>query len=240
LARRSRPRTRTITDLLAVLHPALDDPDAAIASGRVLVDGKPVLNPGARVAESATVTVEAPTELRGAAKLEAALAQFAVPVERRVALDCGAAAGGFTTVLLRRGARRVYAVDAGFGQLRGELRQDPRVVNLERTNLGDLTTALVPESIDVVTLDLSYVALSVAVPELDAIELASQADLVALVKPMFELALAGPPDSEERLTAAVGAARHGIENAGWQVLADMQSPVRGTRGAVEFFVHARR
>jgi 23S rRNA (cytidine1920-2'-O)/16S rRNA (cytidine1409-2'-O)-methyltransferase len=120
------------------------------------------------------------------------------------------------------------------------LRQDARVVNLERTNLGELTEALVPDAVDVVTLDLSYLSVTAAVRELDRIRLAGGADLVALVKPMFELALDRPPTDTERLEAALAAARLGIAAAGWHVVGDMESPARGARGAVEYFVHARR
>jgi 23S rRNA (cytidine1920-2'-O)/16S rRNA (cytidine1409-2'-O)-methyltransferase len=240
LARRGRSPTVPILDALAARHPGLEDAVAAIEAGEVLVDGKPVLNPRARVPVSAPVVLRSDPALRGSAKLEAALDGFGVAVAGRVGLDCGAAAGGFTRVLLDRGAARVYAVDAGFGQLRGELRQDPRVVTLERTNLGDLTPDLVPEAVGVVTLDLSYLSLTDAVPQLDRIRLTAGADLVALVKPMFELALSEPPTDDERLMAAVAAARAGIEAAGWTTVGDMESPVRGARGAVEFLVHARR
>jgi 23S rRNA (cytidine1920-2'-O)/16S rRNA (cytidine1409-2'-O)-methyltransferase len=164
---------------------------------------------------------------------------FAVDVHGRIALDVGAAAGGFTRALLAAGAARVYAVDAGSGQLLGSLRQDPRVVNLERTNLGELERGLVLERVDVVTIDVSYLSLADAVPQLDAVELAAAADLVALVKPQFELGLAEPPRPEQ-LPLALAHALAGIETAGWRVLADCESPVRGARGAVEFFVHARR
>jgi 23S rRNA (cytidine1920-2'-O)/16S rRNA (cytidine1409-2'-O)-methyltransferase len=224
---------------LAAQHPDLDDPEDAIETGRVLVGGKPMLNARARVAESVAITLRPESVLRGAAKLEAALAAFDVAVDGRMALDCGAAAGGFTTVLLEHGAARVYAVDAGFGQLRGELRQNPRVVNLERTNLGDLDREIVPDEIDLVTLDLSYLSLARAVPELDRLHLAPAADLVALVKPMFELALGRPPEDRAGLDAAVNAARRGVEDAHWDVVAVSESPSRGGRGAVEFLLHAR-
>ncbi len=229
-----------LTVALSVQHPEIDDPDEAIQTGRVLVGGKPVLNPRARVAESAPITVEPDVVLRGAAKLEAAITTFDVRVEGKIALDCGAAAGGFTTVLLDHGAERVYAVDAGYGQLRGELRQNPRVVNLERTNLGDLTTELVPEVLGLVTLDLSYLSIARAIRELDRVRLAPDAELVGLVKPMFELALGRPPEDREQLAAAVDAACRGVEDASWRVLAHMESPTRGGRGAVEFLLHARR
>jgi 23S rRNA (cytidine1920-2'-O)/16S rRNA (cytidine1409-2'-O)-methyltransferase len=173
--------------------------------------------------------------LRGEAKLEAAVAAFPVEVHGRVALDAGASTGGFTRTLLRHGARRVYAVDAGHGQLLGSLRQDPRVVNLEATNLGALTRELVPERIELVTLDLSYVSLAEAVPQLDRIDVAG--DLVALVKPTFELRLATPPeDPRPALDAAVA----GIERAGWHVRGTVESPVRGAHGTVEYFVFATR
>jgi len=107
------------------------------------------------------LTTRAP--LRGEAKLRAALSGFGVGVTGRVCLDLGAAAGGFTRVLLEAGAARVYAVDAGFGQLLGSLRQDPRVVNLEATNVAALDTALVPDAIELVTIDVSYLALAAAV-----------------------------------------------------------------------------
>lgn len=225
---------------LALAYPEIEDPADAIETGRVLVGGKPVLNPRARVAESAPITVEPELVLRGAAKLEAAISGFDVRVEGRIALDCGAAAGGFTSVLLDHGAERIYAVDAGFGQLRGELRQNPRVVNLERTNLGDLTTELVPDVLGLVTLDLSYLSIARGIHELDRVRLTPDAELVALVKPMFELALGRPPEDDERLGAAVTAARRGVEDAQWQVLAVRESPTRGGRGAVEFLLHARR
>jgi 23S rRNA (cytidine1920-2'-O)/16S rRNA (cytidine1409-2'-O)-methyltransferase len=174
--------------------------------------------------------------LRGEAKLEAALAAFGVAVAGRTALDAGAAAGGFTRVLLRHGARRVYAVDAGHGQLLGSLRQDARVVNLEATNLGSLGARLVPEPIDLVTLDLSYLALARAVPQLGRIELRAP-DLVALVKPQFELGLERPPEAPaEGLVAAIA----GITAAGWRVEDAIESPVRGARGAIEFLLWATR
>ena len=120
------------------MYPELGDPQAFIEAEGVLVDGQIVTNPASLVRAGASIALRRTPELRGEAKLRAALAAFGVSASNRVALDLGAAAGGFTRVLLGAGASRVYAVDAGFGQLVGSLRQDARVVNLERTNLGDL------------------------------------------------------------------------------------------------------
>jgi 23S rRNA (cytidine1920-2'-O)/16S rRNA (cytidine1409-2'-O)-methyltransferase len=176
-------------------------------------------------------------ELHGREKLAFALVRFGVDVRDRVAFDCGASTGGFTQALLDAGAARVYAVDAGFGQLLGRLRQDPRVVNRERTNLAD---ARCDEPIDVVSLDLSYLSLVDALPQLQ-VALAPGADLLALVKPMFELHLAALPDDQEAgLHDALATATAGVGAAGWTVIDTARSPVLGRNGAVEGFVHARR
>jgi 23S rRNA (cytidine1920-2'-O)/16S rRNA (cytidine1409-2'-O)-methyltransferase len=165
---------------------------------------------------------------------------FGVAVAGRVALDAGAAAGGFTRVLVARGARRVYAVDAGFGQLVGSLRQDPRVVVRERTNLGGLDRRAVPEPIGLVTLDLSCLAVAAAAPQLGRLVLAAGAELVAVVKPIYELRLAGPPADPAVCGRAVRAAEAGLRAAGWRPCGAVPSPVRGGRGAVEALLHATR
>jgi 23S rRNA (cytidine1920-2'-O)/16S rRNA (cytidine1409-2'-O)-methyltransferase len=172
--------------------------------------------------------------------LRAALANFDVRVTGRICLDVGAAAGGFTRVLLEAGAERVYAVDAGFGQLLGSLRQDPRVVNLEATNIAALDSRLIPDTIDLVTVDVSYLSLAAAVAQLDRVSIAEDADLIGLVKPMFELRLATAPTDPATVDAASERASAGIVAAGWAVLGVMPSPVVGGRGAVEALVHAQR
>jgi 23S rRNA (cytidine1920-2'-O)/16S rRNA (cytidine1409-2'-O)-methyltransferase len=232
-------RLRRLTDLVAELDPTAD-PAALVASGEIEVDGFAVINPEARVPAGAQVRRRRPATLRGEAKLSAALAAFGIDVLGRVALDVGAAAGGFTRVLLEAGARRVYAVDAGHGQLLGSLRQDPRVVNLEATNVADLTPVLVPDAVEVVSIDVSYLSLSVAVAQLDRIHLAPGADLVGLVKPMFELRRATAPSDDASLADALAVALAGVEAAGWQVIANIASPVLGARGARELLLHARR
>jgi 23S rRNA (cytidine1920-2'-O)/16S rRNA (cytidine1409-2'-O)-methyltransferase len=160
-------------------------------------------------------------------------------VHDRICLDLGAAAGGFTRVLLEAGARRVYAVDVGFGQLLGSLRQDPRVLNLEATNVSKLDTRLIPDPVEVVTIDVSYLALAAAVAQLNRIVIAPDADLVGLVKPMFELRMATAPTDPAVVDIATVQAAAGIEAAGWRVIGTMPSPVLGGRGAVEALLHAR-
>jgi 23S rRNA (cytidine1920-2'-O)/16S rRNA (cytidine1409-2'-O)-methyltransferase len=214
------------------------DAMAAIRAGHVWVNGFPVTNPETLVAPDASLVVRTPQPLAGEAKLRAAIAAFAPVIHGRLCVDVGASTGGFTRVLLEAGARRVYAVDAGFGQLLGSLRQDPRVVNLERTNLGALDTTLVPETVELVAIDVSYISLARAIPQLQ-LRFARGAELVALVKPMYELGLAAPPP-DDRLAEALQRAVTSIDAAGWQVAGAIDSPVLGGRGAKEMLIHARR
>jgi 23S rRNA (cytidine1920-2'-O)/16S rRNA (cytidine1409-2'-O)-methyltransferase len=237
-----KPRARfvALTSLVDALRREHEDVTTLIRDGHVRVDGAVVSNPRARVRRDAAVRVHRPQALRGSRKLAYALDHFGVPVAGRVALDVGASTGGFTTVLLERGAKRVYAVDAGFGQLRGSLRHDPRVVDLERHNVGGLDVNLVPDCIDLVTIDVSYLALADAVPQLEDLRLRATTELIALVKPTYELRRSGPPDDPHDLARAVAHATEGIERVSWRVLDATGSPVLGARGAREFLVHARR
>ncbi len=146
----------------------------------------------------------------------------------------------FTTALLDAGAAKVYAVDPGYGQLRGSLRQDRRVINLERTNLRDLSPGMVPDQIGMVCLDLSYVALADALPQVARIAWTPAAQLVALVKPTFELGsgqLVADAESVAKAEAAVAAA---AESCGWTVLASTPAPATGDAGAPEVFIYAGR
>lgn len=215
-------------------------PLEAIVEGRVLVDGSVLKNPNSMVAANSSVVIEERDPLRGELKLRPALDHFGVEIMGRVALDLGAAAGGFTKVLLDAGAARVYAVDAGHGQLLGSLRQDSRVVNLESTNLGDLNERRVPDRVGVITMDLSYLSIADAVPQLGSVAIDERADLIALVKPMFELGLPSAPSDRAELDRALAAASKGLEGGGWTVIDTMDSPVTGAKGAPELLIHARR
>jgi 23S rRNA (cytidine1920-2'-O)/16S rRNA (cytidine1409-2'-O)-methyltransferase len=229
-----------LVDRLRHEHPEIADPVLAIEAGRIRVDGAIITNPRALVRRAGSLSIVAAKGLRGTVKLAAALAAFDVDPGGRVAADIGASTGGFTTALLEAGARRVYAIDAGHGQLLGRLRQDSRVVNLERTNLGSLAALTVPEPVDLVVVDLSYLALSDAVPQLEVLTFGPGAPMIALVKPMYELGLAAAPAATSVRASAVAHARAGIESGPWVVTGSLRSPVRGARGAIEYFLCARR
>ena len=236
----SRHRARFVALVELLARHQVDIDSNVIASGRVLVNGRVISNPSARVRADSALRILPVQRLRGDLKLSAALDQLALPVAVRVALDVGASAGGFTTALLAFGACRVYAVDAGVGQLVGSLRSDPRVVNLEGHNLGALCRTVVPGPVEVIAMDLSYLALADAVPQLEVVDIDPQADLVALVKPTFELHKAALASSASEVTEAVERAANGMVSNGWDVRQVCPAPRTGRRGAPEVFIHARR
>jgi len=224
--------------LLLRRFPGLDDPARLIKEGAVLVDGVPAQSPRTRVRADAAIQIRRPRLLRGTVKLAHALAVFGIDAAGAAALDLGAAAGGFTQALLDAGAARVYAVDAGAGQLRGWLRADPRVINLERTNLARLGPHLISEPVDLVTMDLSYLAVAEAIGQVDRLLLAPAAQLIALVKPTFELHAATLADQPQQVAAAAQTAARALEDHGWRILGQQPSPILGAKGAVEIFIHA--
>jgi 23S rRNA (cytidine1920-2'-O)/16S rRNA (cytidine1409-2'-O)-methyltransferase len=235
------PRHAPFVTLLALLRhrfPDLPDPAQLIREGAVLVDGMPAATIRTRVLPDAAIQIRGPRPLRGTIKLAHALTGFEIDAAGAVALDLGAAAGGFTQALLAAGAARVYAVDAGIGQLRGWLRADPRVINLERTNLADLGPRLIGEPVDLVTMDLSYLSVAGAVCQLDRRTMAAGAQLIALVKPTFELHAATLADTPEQVASAADAATVALQHNGWRVRGQLQSPIRGARGAIEVLVYA--
>lgn len=158
---------------------------ALIMAGEVRVDGERAQKAGTRVDRNATIEVEQPLPFvsRGGHKLAGALEAFSIDVAGRVCADVGACTGGFTDVLLQEGARRVYAIDVGYGQLAWKLRQDERVEVLERTNARHLES--LPEAVAFVAIDVSFISLRLILPAVQA-WLSEGAEIVALVKPQFE------------------------------------------------------
>ncbi len=220
---------------------------ALIMSGNVLVNGMRVDKPGTSVAEDASIDVKGPDHpwvSRGGLKLQHALSSFELSAQDAVALDVGASTGGFTDVLLQSGAAKVYAVDVGHGQLDWKLRQDPRVVVLERTNARHLSRDVVADSIDIVVCDASFIGLRTVLPA--ALDLVGSSGLlVALIKPQFEAGREhvgkGGVVRDPQIHEAVCAMIHDwIEGLGWHVLGIEESPVRGPAGNREFLIAARR
>ena len=159
-----------------------------VMSGLVFVNGQRADKPGMQVSPDVNVEVKGtalPYVSRGGLKLEKALKVFPIDVKDKVCIDCGASTGGFTDVLLKNGAAKVYSVDVGYGQLAWSLRNDERVVNMERTNIRYISSEQIPEPLDICVMDLSFISVKLVLPAVCAL-LKDDAQLVCLIKPQFE------------------------------------------------------
>lgn len=226
------------------LAPSRAKAQALVLAGKIAVDGQRLTRAGTQVATQATLTLlEAPSPYvsRGGEKLAAALATFGVEVQQRVALDVGASTGGFTDCLLQAGARRVYAVDVGYGQLHWRLRTDPRVIIYERTNARGLRPEHFPERSAVFTVDVSFISLRLILPGLVSV-LEPQAEGIVLIKPQFEVGkgqvgkggvVHDPQQHVHVLLDILSAA----PAWGFGVRAAMASPLLGPKGNREFLAH---
>ncbi|MBC7236515.1 MAG: TlyA family RNA methyltransferase [Chloroflexi bacterium] len=215
-----------------------------ILAGQVLVDGQVVDKVGRQVDQDATIEIREslPYVGRGGLKLAKALDAFRLDVRGSVAADVGASTGGFTDCLLQRGARRVYAIDVGYGQLHWNLRRDPRVVVMERVNARYLDS--LPEPIDLVTIDVSFISLRLILPNV-ARWLKPDGDVVALIKPQFEAGVeqvgkGGVVRSEQTHRQVLSSVLEWAGHQGWRLVGLVRSPIRGAKGNVEFLAHLRR
>jgi 23S rRNA (cytidine1920-2'-O)/16S rRNA (cytidine1409-2'-O)-methyltransferase len=216
---------------------------ALILAQDVLVNGSTVSKAGAPVGPEDEIVLKAPPRFvsRGGEKLEHALTQFEIDVDGKTAADFGASTGGFTDALLQRGARRVYAIDVGYGQLAEKLRLDPRVVVMDRQNVRAVTE--LPETVDIVSIDVSFIGLHLVLPAARAV-LAPGGEIVALVKPQFEAGRADvgkggvvrDPAVHERVLTEVIAAADALELGVHGVTA---SPLLGPAGNREFLIHLK-
>ncbi|MDR2296209.1 MAG: TlyA family RNA methyltransferase [Clostridiales Family XIII bacterium] len=216
---------------------------AAVMAGIVLVDGAPAPKAGMPVARDAEIRLIAPAcpyVSRGGLKLAAALDGFCIDPAGAVAVDIGASTGGFTDCLLQRGARRVYAVDVGYGQLDWKLRNDARVTNMERVNIRLLPAGAIPEKADLVTIDVAFISLKLVLP-VAATLMAEDGAMICLVKPQFEAGRAQVGRKgivrDEKVHAEVirNAIAHGREN-GLDARGPIPSPIKGAKGNTEFLM----
>lgn len=229
------------------LVPSRERARALILAGRVMVDERQVDKAGAMVPTDAEVRLtgeDLPYVSRGGLKLEKALVDFGIDPTGVVAIDVGASTGGFTDCLLQRGAARVYAVDVGYGQLAWKLRSDPRVVSLERTNIRDLTPERLPERPSLAVIDASFISLSLVLPPTLAL-LLPQAQVVALIKPQFEVGKGevgkgGVVRDPQQHAAVVEKIRELAAGLGLEVLGVTESPLLGPKGNKEFLIWLRK
>ncbi len=228
------------------LAPTRERAQALILAAKVLVNGQVLTKAGQKIAQDCEVKVigEALAYVgRGGLKLEHALRTFAVDISGMAALDVGASTGGFTDCLLAFGARRVYAVDVGYGQLALKLRNDPRVVVLERENIRYLAAEKIAEPVQIVTMDTSFISLRIVIPAVIKF-MAPEALLLALIKPQFEAGrqqaskgagVIRDPLIHESVCASIS---DFTRDLGFQVLGITPSPILGPKGNREFLMAA--
>lgn len=220
---------------------------ALIMSGIVFVNGERADKAGVDVKDTAAIEVRGsdhPYVSRGGLKLERALQVFPISVAEKVCMDIGASTGGFTDCLIQYGAKRVYAVDVGYGQLAWKLRSDARVIVLERTNIRKLTSDAVADKIDLFTVDTAFISLSIVIPSAVPF-LASSCEGICLVKPQFE---AGKENvGKKGVVRAPAVHRDVIEKCagyanqnGFSVLGIDYSPITGPEGNIEFLMYVSR
>ena len=233
------------------LVPSRERAQALILAGRVLVAEQKVEKPGANVPDDAAVRLlgeDLRYVSRGGLKLEAALAQWKIDVRDRACMDVGASTGGFTDCLLQHGARRVIAVDTGYGQFDAKLREDPRVRLLERTNARYLKREDIGEPVELVAMDVSFISATLVLPAVVTAAFspppAGQRELVVLVKPQFEVGRGkvGKGGIVRDATAqqeAVERIRSAVQTLGFIDVDVMESPITGAEGNREFLLHAQ-
>ena len=215
--------------------------------GKVTVDDQKVDKAGTKVNSDGRVEIRGedhPFVSRGGVKLESALNHFEINPEGMVVMDVGASTGGFTDCILRRGARKVYAVDVGYGQLAWKLQDDPRVVKLERRNIRYLRKEEVHEELDLVLVDTSFISIEKFLPHLLTF-LKKGGAILSLIKPQFEVGkgevgkggVVRDPELHQRVIDRISAFAREI---GLSVLGVTESPILGPRGNKEFFIYLRR
>jgi 23S rRNA (cytidine1920-2'-O)/16S rRNA (cytidine1409-2'-O)-methyltransferase len=246
---------------------------AYIMEGKVFVDGKKVTKAGISVSEKAEISLmgeELPYVSRGGLKLEAALHSFNVSLNDKIIMDVGCSTGGFTDCLLKMGAKKVYCIDVGYGQLAWSLRNDPRVIVMERTNIrylerivkeltdrqhqkGVKTSArirshvvedLIKGTIDMAAVDVSFISLTKVIPAIRAF-LKEEAEMILLVKPQFEVGKGevgkgGIVKEEEKRLKAVHGVKADLEHIGLKTIGLFESPILGQKGNIEYFLYMKK
>ena len=217
-----------------------------IMAGLVFVNGQRADKPGMAVSPDVQLEVRGsalPFVSRGGYKLDKALKVFPVDPAGKICLDCGASTGGFTDVLLQHGAKKVYSVDVGYGQLAWKLRTDERVVNLERTNLRYVTEEQIPEPIELAVMDVSFISIRLVIPAVHRL-LLPDADYICLIKPQFE---AGREEVGKKGVVRDSAVHEHVvreildfaQAEGFSVFGLDYSPIKGPEGNIEYICHLR-
>ncbi len=219
---------------------------ALIIEGKVFVNGNKVEKPGSMVDENSEVTLcgeTIPYVSRGGLKLEHAIKHFNIDIKDKVAMDVGASTGGFTDCILQHGAKRVYAIDVGYGQIAWKLRTDPRVIAIERTNIRYMERERIPEPVDIATVDVSFISLKLVIPKVLEF-LKPDGEIVALIKPQFEVGKGevekgGIVRSKDKREKAVEDIKNFFESLSLKVIGVVESPIKGQKGNIEYLIYVK-
>lgn len=243
-------RDRERLDILLVergVMPTREGARGLIMAGSVMVDGSRVDKAGVKVRRDAHISLTStkpPYVSRGGLKMEGAIKAFGVVIEGKTALDIGASTGGFTDCLLKHGAKRVYALDVGYGQLAWKLRNDPRVIPLERTNIRYVGRTDFDFDIELVVIDVSFISLRLVLPVVFKIS-TPDASIIALIKPQFEVGkgevgkggVVRDKEKHQRVIKEIG---DFAEETGFSINGTVQSPLIGPKGNKEFFIYLKK
>lgn len=224
-----------------------DRAKAVIMEGKVSVNGVKVIKAGTMIDTDSDIDLKGsgqPYVSRGGLKLEAALDHFRINPAGMTVMDVGSSTGGFTDCMLKRGAGRVYCIDVGYGQLAWSLRTDPRVTVIERANIRHLEKDRISDSVDIASIDLSFISLTKVLTKIKEF-LRADGEIVALVKPQFEVGRAdvgkgGIVRDEAKRISAVNSVRGFAEENGFIIIGEFKSPVAGQKGNIEYFLYMRR
>lgn len=224
-----------------------DRAKAVIMEGKVSVNGIKVIKAGTMIDTDSDIDLKGsgqPYVSRGGLKLEAALDHFRINPAGMTVMDVGSSTGGFTDCMLKRGAGRVYCIDVGYGQLAWSLRTDPRVTVIERANIRHLEKDRISDSVDIASIDLSFISLTKVLTKIKEF-LRADGEIVALVKPQFEVGRAdvgkgGIVRDEGKRISAVNSVRGFAEENGFIIIGEFKSPVAGQKGNIEYFLYMRR
>jgi len=220
---------------------------ALIMEGKVIVDGVTVMKAGTMVSRDSDITLkqgDIPYVGRGGLKLKAALDFFSVLPQDKIVMDIGCSTGGFTDCVLKENALRVYAVDVGYGQIDWSLRQNPKVVLLEKTNIRYLKKEKVPEPVELILIDVSFISLTKVLPKcLEFLD--NNGVILALIKPQFEVGRemvekGGVIKDESKRMRAVEDIKSFAASMGLETIGIFESPVHGQKGNIEYFIYLRR
>jgi 23S rRNA (cytidine1920-2'-O)/16S rRNA (cytidine1409-2'-O)-methyltransferase len=229
------------------IAPSRERAQALIMEGRVFVGGIAVTKAGSMVNADANIELKGedmPYVSRGGLKLEAAIKHFNISLKNKIAMDVGSSTGGFTDCMLQNGAKKIYCIDVGYGQLAWKLRQDERVVLIERTNIRYLEREKIPDAIDIATIDVSFISLIKVVPNVLEF-LKEDGEIIALIKPQFEVGKGevgrgGIVKDEAKRLRTVKNINENLERLGLKTVGVIQSPIAGQKGNIEYLIYMKR